>query len=362
MRIIYLITKSDLGGAGVHVLDLCVGMQAKGHDVALVCPQGGWLDSEFTKTKGVFYPNKYFANTINPIRIIRSMYVLYKAIKAFRPDIIACHSSMAGIVSRSVSIFLKRPKVIFTAHSWAFTTGAPVIRKILMIPIEKFLSCFTDKIICVSQFDKSIALKYKITNNDKLQVVYNGVKNRELREIKNSDIFRIVTVSRLDYPKLPDLLIQAFSLIKDANIFLEVIGYGEDINKIKSLIKNLNLEQRINIHENLKKDDIFGHLSNSDLFVLISRHEGLPLTILEAMSVGLPVVASNVGGICEEVKSDFGFLVQNNVVEIKDAIMKFISHEVNIHEMSQNSQNRQRQFFSLNKFIDETEKVYKEVL
>lgn len=362
MRIIYLITKSDLGGAGVHVLDLCVGMQAKGYDVALVCPQGGWLDEEFKKTNGVFYPNKYFANTINPIKIIRSIYISYKAIKNFNPDIIACHSSMAGIAGRIVSIFFKKSKVIFTAHSWAFTTGAPTIRKVFMVPIEKFLSYFTDKIICVSEFDKSLALKYKIANNDKLQVVYNGVKNRELREIKNVDIFRIVTVSRLDYPKLPDLLIQAFSLIRGANISLEIIGYGGNINQIKSLIKSLNLEQKINIHENLKKDDIFNHLSNSDLFVLISKHEGLPLTILEAMSVGLPVVASNVGGINEEVKSDFGFLVQNNIDEIKDIIMKFVSHEVNIHEMSQNAQNRQRQIFSLEKFIDETEKVYKDVL
>lgn len=362
MKILYLITKSEIGGAQVHVMDLSIGMQSLGHQVALMCPKGGWLDKEFTKINNKFYTNNYFDNTINPFKIIKACSVINKAIKDFNPDIIACHSSMAGILGRCISIFHKTPKVMFTAHSWAFTDGAPLLRKILMIPLEKFLAKFTDKIICVSNFDKGIALKYKIAKEEKLKVIYNGVPNRELRDLSKKDTFKIVSVIRLDYPKLPELLIKSFASINNSNLELSIIGYGNKINQINSLIKELGLSDKIKVLNSLNKEDVIQHLSNSDLFILTSKHEGLPITILEAMSVGLPVIASNVGGIKEEINKSCGYLIENNEESIKKAILKIISDNFLYLDMSKNAWERQRRVFSLNKFIEETEKVYKETL
>lgn len=362
MKILYFITKSDLGGAGVHVLDLCNGMQAKGHTVGLVCPKGGWLDKEFQSTNGRFYANKYFANTINPLSFLNSLFVSYKAIKDFKPDIISCHSSMAGIVGRFSSVLLKKTRVIFTAHSWAFTEGAPLLRKIIMVPIEKILAIFTHKIICVSNFDKKIALSYKIAKENKLAVVYNGVKNQEIKNQNSGDIFKIVTVTRFDYPKLPDLLVRSFALIKQDNIKLEIIGYGPQENEIKDLIIKLNLSDRVKVYNSFKKEEIIGMLSNSDLFALISKHEGLPITILEAMSVGLPVIASNVGGIPEEIDSSCGVLVNNDVYDIRNAIMRVHSDESIYTKFSKGAYCRQRELFSIDKFIQETENIYKSIL
>lgn len=362
MRIIYFITKSDLGGAGVHVLDLCNGMQAKGHTVGLVCPSGGWIDGEFKKTDGKFYSNNYFSNTFNPLNLLNSLFISYKAIKDFDPDIIACHSSMAGIIGRITSAFFKKPKVVFTAHSWAFTDGAPIIRKIFMIPMEKFLALFTHKIICVSDFDKLIASKYKIAKSNKLQVVYNGVTNRELRSISERETFKIITVTRFDYPKLPDLLVRSLALIKQDNIKLDIIGYGPQEKEIKDLINKHNLSNKVKIYNSVKKEDVINMLADSDLFVLISKHEGLPITILEAMSVGLPIIASNVGGIPEEIDSSCGVLVDNDIYKIRDAIVDISSDKSIITKFSTSSYNRQRAFFSPEKFIQETENVYKSIL
>ncbi|HLP86298.1 MAG TPA: glycosyltransferase family 4 protein [Candidatus Paceibacterota bacterium] len=362
MKILYLITKSGLGGAQVHVLDLTTGMQSLGHTVALMCPMGGWLDKEFTKTNNNFYANNYFDNTINPFKIIKACFAINKAIKDFNPDIIACHSSVAGVLGRFMSIFHKNLKVTFTAHSWAFTDGSSFARKVLMIPIEKFLSIFTDKIICVSSFDKDIALKYKIAKNEKIKVVYNGVSNRELRNLEKKEAFRIITVTRLDYPKLPELLIKAFASIKEPDMELVIVGYGSRKGKVISLIKELNLNDKVQILDSLTKEDVIPQLAISDLFVLISKHEGLPITILEAMSVGLPVVASNVGGIKEEINESCGYLVENNIEKIKEAILKIASNSELHISMSRNTWSRQREIFSTEKFIEETERIYKEII
>lgn len=368
MKILYLITKGEIGGAQVHVLDLCIGMKNKGHEVALMCPSGSFLAGEFLKNSSLenknFYRNDYFANTLNPFKILKACLAISKAIKDFNPDIIACHSSMAGVLGRFVSLFYKKIKIVFTAHSWAFTEGAPFLRKVFMIPVEKFLAIFTDKIICVSVFDKNISLKYKIAKENKIVVIYNGVKNRELRNLAKKEVFKIVTVMRLDYPKLPELLIKAFASIVEThpNAELEIIGYGPRTNKINLLIDELGLKNKVKVFVSLGKEEVASRLTQADLFALASLHEGLPITILEAMSVGLPIVASNVGGIKEEVDESNGYLVENNVEKIKEVILKIISNQDISTSMSKNSWNKQREIFSEEKFIKETEEVYKGLL
>ena len=362
MKILYLITKSEIGGAQVHVMDLSRGMGSLGHSVALMCPSDGWLDKEFLKKNNNFYKNNYFDNTINPFKLIKACILIKKAIKDFGPDIIACHSSMAGVLGRIVSLFYKTPKVIFTAHSWAFTDGAPIYRKILMIPIEKFLARFTDKIICVSMFDKNIALKYKISKEKKIAVVYNGVPNRELRNLNKKETFKLISIMRLDYPKLPELLIKAFSSINNINLELSIIGYGKKMEEINSLINKLGINNKVKILDSLNKEEVIPQLTKADLFVLISKHEGLPITILEAMSVGLPVIASDVGGIGEEINESCGCLVENDIEKIKEAILKVTSNDSLRLDMSKNAWEKQREIFSLDGFIKETEKVYKKVL
>jgi len=186
MKILYLITKSEPGGAQTHIYQLSKYFIEKGDQVAIMSYPGGWLEQETRKIGVEFYPNKCFSNIPNPFTIFKAIKKIKNLVKDFNPDLIACHSTAAGFLGR-LTIRNKIP-TIFTAHGWAFTKGTPFLRKSAAILIEKIAGKFCSKIICVSDFDKSLVLKYKIVPIDKIEVVHNGVKFKIFR-ILNSQLF-----------------------------------------------------------------------------------------------------------------------------------------------------------------------------
>jgi len=173
MRVLYITTKSEAGGAQTHIYQLSKYFIEKGNRVAIMSYPGGWLEQEAKKLGVRFYSNKYFSNIPNPFTIFKAIKEIKKAVKDFNPDLVCCHSTAAGFLGR-LTIKNKIP-TIFTAHGWAFTKGTPFLRKTIAILIEKLAGKFCSKIICVSDFDKSLVLKYKITSIDKIEVVHNGV-------------------------------------------------------------------------------------------------------------------------------------------------------------------------------------------
>ena len=353
MKILYTITKSEIGGAPVHVAHLAKSMKDRGHAVAISAYPGGWLEYEATKLGIRFYPNIYFANSFNPIKILKSLFFIKKIYNEFSPDIVHCHSSFAGVITR-LAIRLKKP-TIFTAHSFAFTDGASFFRKIIGILIEKIMSSYASKIICVSHYDKKLALKYKITKPEKLVVIHNGVVNNNFTpEVKQNSI---ITIGRLAYPKDYMLLLEAYKL-SNTDMNLKIISDGPLRPKIEQKILDLNLKDKVVLLGDLSdQQEVFKELSLSKFFILISKHEGLPMSILEAMSSGLPVIASNVGGISEQIDQTCGVLVNNKKEDISRAI-EYLSNENLQNTMGQMAKKRFEEMFNLDKFVLETERVY----
>ena len=165
MKILYLITKSEPGGAQTHIYQLSKYFIEKGNQVAIMSYPGGWLEQEAEKLGIEFYPNKYFSNIPNPFKLFKAMEEIKKIVKDFKPDLIACHSTAAGFLGR-LAIRNKIP-TIFTAHGWAFTKGTPFLRKSIAILIEKVAGKFCSKIICVSYLDKSLTLNIELLQQTK---------------------------------------------------------------------------------------------------------------------------------------------------------------------------------------------------
>ncbi len=379
MKILYVITKSEIGGAQTHVFDLARHIQNRGHKVAVMAYPGGPLEKIFnskflisnqfsisnfqTSEKIKFYPNRYFRNSYNPFLGIGAMREIKKAVKDFKPDIAHCHSSVAGFWAR-LAIRNNVPTV-FTAHGWAFTEGAPFLRKCLAILIEKIAGKFCSKIICVSDFDKNLALKYKIASSDKITVIHNGVEvsvEQTRNDTQNRREIRIVFVGRLAQQKDPLLLLESFnnlpSELKNKSQ-VSIIGEGPKRKELEEFIKKNKLEEKVKLLGSISREKIFEALRESDIFVLTSNWEGFPITILEAMSCGLPVIASDVGGVREAVDKEVGFLIERGDKEaLKKALMELIENPDLREKMGQNAQKRAEDNFSLDKMLRETEKVY----
>jgi len=367
MKILYLITKSEAGGAQTHIWQLSKYFVGRGYKIGVMSYPGGWLEEEVRKTGARFYPNYFLSNSINPIQNFRAVKEIKKAIDDFKPDLVSCHSTAAGFLGRLA--IRNKILTIFTAHGWAFTEGVPFLRKYLAIFAEKIAARYCSKIICVSENDKQLALKYGIAKPDKLVVIHNGVEitqiNADSKQKDTERSIKIVFVGRLAQQKDPLLLLRAFndlsSELKDkAQIF--IIGEGPKRKELEKFIKENKLDKKIKLLGGASREKVFEILKESDIFVLTSNWEGFPRSILEAMSCGLPVIASDVGGVREAVDESCGVLVKREDREgLKRALEKLIKNPSLIKEMGKRAEEKASKEFSLDKMFRETERVYKNI-
>jgi len=371
MRILYVITKSEYGGAQTHIFQLSRYMKQQGHSVAVMSYPGGWLEQEIqnanlkSQNKVKFYKNPYFKNSYNPVLGLKAMAEIRRAVNDFKPDLVSCHSTVAGFWGRMA--LKNKITTIFTAHGWGFSQGTPFLRKSLVVLAEKLVAKFCDKIICVSEYDKELALKHKIAKPGKLIVIHNGVEIDKVKiekcKAKNyTSKVKIVFVGRLSKQKDPLLLLKAFNLLtqdlKEKSEIL-MVGDGEKRKELERFIEENKLDEKVKLLGVLPRENVFQTLGESDIFVLTSNYEGFPMTILEAMSCGLPVIASDVGGVREAVNEDNGFLIQRGNKEgFKKALVKLIENPDLRKRMGQNARKRAEKEFSLEKMLEKTFKVY----
>ena len=158
--------------------------------------------------------------------------------------------------------------------------------------------------------------------------------------------------------------INSFSSNIKNKVKVTFVGGGPKRKKMEEFIKENNLSKIVDLLGNVSRKQVFSTLQKSDIFVLSTNWEGFPRSILEAMSIGLPIIASNVGGINEQVVNNKnGYLVpQGNEKTLKEKLIKLIKNPALREKMGQNSRKKVSEKFSLQKLHQRTCQVYKEVL
>jgi len=299
-----VITRSDvMGGASVHLLDLACGVQDAGHEVLLVVGGCG-IFIERAKELGLTCVSaNHMVRPLNVISDFRCYLELKRIVLAWKPDLIHAHSSKAGIVGRLVAKTLTIP-CVFTAHGWAFTEGVSKSRRFLYRWIERAVANLASKIITVSDYDRSLALRSGVGNSDLIVTIHNGMPSvaKNVSITVPSEITRLIMVARFDAPKDHAFLVRALASLTRHDWTMEFVGDGPTMPQVKQVVSQLNLQDKIIFSGACS--DVSERLSRSDVFCLISNWEGLPLTVLEAMRSGLPVIASRVGGVPEAVEQE----------------------------------------------------------
>lgn len=366
MRLFFFITKSELGGAQTHVAQLVQYCVSQGDEVAVMSAPCGWLEAETTKLGAMFFPNTDLANTANPFQLWSAHTQFLKATNAFKPDLVTCHSTIAGLVGRLT--IRNRIPTIFTAHGWGFTNGTSLLRRLIVPIVEKVAACFSQKIICVSQNDLQLALTYHITAPKNLVQIYNGIEQPHLRlpqASQPSHKIRLIFIGRFAPPKDPLLLLHAIALLPTSqknSLELTLVGNGPLRSDIEQTIRKLHLTQ-VRLTGSLSREQTSLQLQNADLFILPTRYEGFPYTILEAMAHGLPVIVSDVGGVKEAVSNDAGILVPpNDVTALTHALEQLIAHPEQRVSLGAHGLHKVQTLFSLKSMCEKTRAVYLDML
>jgi len=357
-RIFYLITRSEPGGAQSHVLELLKGFNDQ-YELILASGEEGFLLEEARSLGIRIYLIENLQRNLSPGNDYKAYKEIVSVLKESRPDLVHCHSSKAGILGRLAAHSLGI-KTVFTAHGWSFAEGTPLSRKLIGLLPERLLAYWTDYIITVSDTDRDLAIRYRISRPEKIITIHNGIADQPLSKV-NKDSAKPVTlimVARFAAPKYYAQLIDAAATIK-ANFRLRLVGDGPLLEPMKKRAEELNLSDIVEFLGS--RDDVDDLLADSDVFILVTDWEGFPISILEAMRAGLPVIACDVGGVHEAItdRTNGRLVPRGEIAGLKLAMQELISDKALRLEMGAQARQRFEQLFTTKIMLKKIEAIYR---
>ncbi len=385
-KILYLITQSELGGAQKYVFDLASGLKNNFKVVVGFGEQGesGELAKQL-KQAGIAYcvlPD--LKRQISPIKDFLALGQIIKLIIKEKPDLIHLNSSKISILASLAAWILKifpyqirgsKPKIIYTVHGWVFNEPLPRWKKLFYKYAEKLTAGVKDKLICVSETDRQIALSQKIAPKNKLNTIYNGIQPIKFiaRDQAKEKLFSLIpqliqappvilgSIGNLYPTKGFSFFIQAVKILnqkKPKKYAAIIIGEGQERKKLEKLITKLNLTNSIFLPGRLTSANRF--LKAFDIYISSSLKEGLSYTIIEAMLAGLPIVATHVGGTPELIEDDItGRLVKpGDSMQLAKTIASLTGDREKRKKLSASAQNFAASNLTLSQMLKQTKNLY----
>lgn len=362
MRILYLITRAEPGGAQVHLLHLFKAFRPRAElHLAVGEDKDRFLVDEAWALGVKVHTLRHLVWPISPLKDVAAVGELLTLLRDIKPDLLHVHSSKAGFVGR-LAARLVGVRSVFTAHGWAFTEGVHPARRTLAVVLERLAGRLGDAVICVSHKDLRLALENRVAPEDRLTVVWNGVPDTAQRALPGLEPPRLVMVARFSPQKDHGLLLKSLAELQDLSWTLDLVGDGPLLPQVKALAQELGLGSRVRFLG--RRVDIDSVLAEAQVFVLTSRWEGLPLTILEAMRAGLPVVASDVGGVGEAVVDGHtGFLVpRGEQALLRDRLRRLLADPGLRVQMGAAARKRYEEHFTVERMVEGVWEVYSRVL
>ena len=363
-RIAIVITRSDsVGGSQIHVRDLAMALQRDEHPVRILAGGYGPFIPMLQRCGLDVCPQPYLVGPVDPRTDARAVIELRRALRDFGPDLIALHTAKAGLVGRLASVSLGVPTV-HCPHGWAFVRGVAAGRAALFRGIERLAAPLCDRIITVSEFSRRLALRAGVGTAQQLRSVPNGVPDvpPSQRARPGDGPPTLIVVARLDEPKDPFVLLRALATLRDRAWALEWVGDGPLRNPAERLARALGLTARCRFVG--AQSDVAERLARASVLVLPTRHEAMPLCVLEAMRAGLPVVASAVGGIPEAVQGGrTGHLVPpSDPAALALALTPLLDNRALRRSQGEAGRRRYEARFSFERQYADTLDVYRELL
>jgi glycosyltransferase involved in cell wall biosynthesis len=306
-RVLLLITLAEVGGAQAYVASLLPALAGR-FDVVVAAHGSGPLRAAAAEAGVRFVGLEHVRRSINPWRDFAGFVELVRLLRRERPDIVHASSSKAGVLGRLAAFAVGVPIRIFTVHGWAFGAHSGLAARLYRWA-DRLLRPITTVTICVSESERTAGLRARTCSAQRTVVIRNAVPLDGVpRAYPDRTRPLLVAVGRLKAPKDFVTLVRALAVLPPDSFDALLVGDGPDRPMLEAEVRRLGLRDRVRLAG--ERHDVAELLAAADVFVLSSLSEGLPVSVLEAMAAGLPVVASRVGGVPELVaEGETGLLV-----------------------------------------------------
>lgn len=372
-KVLFVITKSNFGGAQKYVYDLAVGLPKDKFDVVVALGGIGTLSYKLQgqniRTIQIFSLKR----DVNVVKDVFSFFEMWATFISEKPDVVHLNSAKAGGIGALAARLSGVPKIIFTAHGWAFNEERPELQR----SIITFFSCITvllsHKTIAVSEAIKNDTKKWPAVSK-KILVIKNGVKapifySREearihLFALANVHVpekaFVVGSITELHRNKGLQYSIEAFSKLtsKNPSFYYLILGGGEEEEALSAFILRLGLQKHVFLLGYVEEAVRF--LPAFDIFVLPSIKEGLPYVILEAGLASLPTIATNIAGIPEIIEDKkTGILIAPQDTEAISVAVESLCNSPEIRIKLGNALNEKvLKDFSFERVLSDTSEIY----
>src|SRR5574343_1015867 len=323
LHVLLVITKGEMGGAQTHVIELCRALRDRVRFTAVIGGEPGSFLQEALQAAGVrtiALPS--LRNSLNPLRLLTSVRALLRQLHDSPPDLLHAHSAVAGVVARLAGKWRQIP-VVYTVHGFGFKPQAPALIRLNAWLAEAVLAAWTTRMICVSAYEKTLAERLPM-DPARASVIPNAIADVVWQSDQRDDRPSIAMVARMALPKRHDLLLQALALMAadGTRPAVRLLGDGPQRTVHQPLASQLDLP-----HVQCSGDvhNVHEQLAPHQIFVLLSDHEGLPISLIEAMRAGMAIVASRLPGVEELlVDGESALLVANDPFEIAQALRQLL--------------------------------------
>lgn len=373
IRVMHVIARMNVGGPAVLVADLMRNVNTVDFHSTLVtgyCDENesDYLDEVATDIKATRVPG--FGRSISASKDLKALFLIIREIRSFKPDVIHTHTAKAGVLGRIAAIIsYPRAKRVHTFHGHLLH-GYFDSRKVkLVVLLEKMLGVFTYKLIAIGNVVKRDLLDAGIGNENKFEVIYPGLQDLDLyprieaKERLGLDLTKnyIVFVGRLTQIKRPDRLIELARYIAHEyrSAHLLIAGAGEMLEDLKTLA----MDESLPITFLGWRNDIGLILSASELAVLCSDNEGIPLTLIQASQAGLPIVSTRVGSVSDiVVDGETGLLVEVSSRGLIEGVSKLLSNPELCIALGESGRKRAKELFSSQAMVNQHQRLYSQSL
>jgi glycosyltransferase involved in cell wall biosynthesis len=298
-RVLLVVTLAETGGAQAYVAALAQALRGS-FEVVVAAHGDGPLPPAARRAGARFVQLRWLGRSLRPGRDLLALLELVALMRRLRPQVVHANSSKAGVLGRLAALLARVPVRVFTVHGWAFSAHSGVAGRAYRLA-DRAMSRLTTLTICVAESERRAGLRAHTCRPKRTVVIPNPAPGGlPTRRPAPDGPARLIEVGRLKRPKDPLTLVRAAALLEPGSFSALLVGDGPERVGVEAEARRLGVAGAVRLAG--ERRDVPELLAGADVFVLASRSEGLPISILEAMGAGLPVVASSVGGVAELVE------------------------------------------------------------